>query len=86
MITYKNYRIRREDDRNLVLEHFRTIQKVVKEDGKKTKIYGEKEWAFLGYYSHIEHALRELCGRIAEGGKTFAEAMALVKEFKISIT
>jgi len=55
-------------------------------DGKKCLVDGGKDWVFLGFYGHLESAIRELCGRIAEGGKTFAEAMALVKEFKISIT
>ena len=75
LFKFKNWRIRRYDRHNLVVEQYR------EKKGKDTN--GEMKWSFVGYKGKLEDALVFLGDRIGMQSDTLNEAISEIRELRM---
>ena len=75
MFQFKNWRLKRADRKNLVLEHMKRIKE---QDTGKMKDH----WQFVGFFSTFERAVNGMADRIGFMSGDLAEAVQEIREMR----
>jgi hypothetical protein len=78
MYTFKNWRLRRNDPQNLVIERKARIK-----DPKTGEV--RDNWQFVGYYSTLQSALNSLADKIGFNSDSLDEAAREIHEHRQAV-